>query len=136
VVGGHRSVGDAGRPVRSDIHRGPPAAAVQYRDVVGHVHRNFAQDPHRLVDGPADLKHVADGERDAEALADLRPASERQRDGEPGVVDSVQQPPQAVEHAEYPAAGVGRLGHHPVEQAVVPVIVADPRWPAVQDGRL
>jgi hypothetical protein len=51
---------------------------VQRRNVVGHVHRNSAQDLHRLVDGPADLEHVADDERDTEALADLGPASERQ----------------------------------------------------------
>ena len=36
-----------------------------------------AQHPYGLVNGPADLEHVADYQRDAEALTDLWPPPER-----------------------------------------------------------
>ena len=55
---------------------------------------------------------------------------------QPAVVHPVQQSPQAVQHAEHPAAGVRGAGHHRVEQAVVPVVVADQRRAARQDRRL
>src|SRR5690348_10980476 len=135
-VGGHRPAGGAGRAVRGQVHRGPAAAAVEHGDVVRHVHRDPAQRLHRFVRGRAGLEHVPDHQRDPEALAGLRPSAEGQRDGQPGVVDPVQQAPQAVEHAEYPAAAPGRPGHHGVEQPVVPVVVPDQGGAAGQDGCL
>jgi NitT/TauT family transport system substrate-binding protein len=66
----------------------------------------------------------------------LRPAAEGQRESQAGVVDAIQQPPQTVEHAQHPPAGVGRPGHDAIEQAVVPVVVADQRRAAIKDCRL
>jgi hypothetical protein len=124
LVATARAVMPVGRS-GSQVRRGPPVGTIHRGDVVGHVDRYPVQHPHGLVGGPADFQHVADHQRDAEPLANLRSAPERQRDREPGVIDSVQQPPQAVEHAQNPAAaGVRSPGHDPVEQAVIPVVVA------------
>ena len=111
-----------GRPVRRQVRRGPCAFPVQRCDVVGHVDRNPAQRPHGLPGIPAGLQHVADHQRDPEALADLRSAAEGQGDRKAGVVDPVQQPPQAVEHAEH-ARPVTTSWPPRRRQPIVPVIV-------------
>ena len=114
----------------------PAGRPVQRGDVVGHVDGDTAQYPHGLLGGLARLQHVADHQRDAEALADLRPAAEGERDGQASVVDPVEQPPQAVEHAKHPPAGVRRPGHHRVEEPEIPVVVADQGGTAGQHRRL
>ena len=54
----------------------------------------------------------------------------------PASLNSVEQPPQAVEHAEHPSAAVCRPGHHRVEEPEIPVVVADQPGAAGQHRRL
>jgi hypothetical protein len=89
----------------------------------------------RLGDGVAGLQHVTDDERDREAVADVAAAAERERDRQPGVVDAVEQPPQAVAHPDH--AAVAPLGQvdDPLEPVDRVVVVAHQHRPALARPR-
>lgn len=70
VIGGHSPAGGVGRAVWSQVHRGPPAVAVEHGDVIRHVHRDPAQhldgiflgEPQRLSGGRVEAEPVAEPE--------------------------------------------------------------------------
>ena len=124
VVGRGGDVAELGRAAGADVGGQVGAGAVEQGEVLGGVHGDRGERLARLVDVAADLEQVAHDDRDAEAVADVAAPAEGERDGEAGVVDPVEQAPQAVAHPEHPAAGPLGQVHEPLEARDRVVVVA------------
>ena len=127
VVRRGRERAELRRPARADVRGQVLAGAVQQRQVLRRVHRDPVERRARLRDRVAGLEHVADHQRDREAVADVAAAAERQRDREAGVVDPVEQAPEAVAHADHAPPAPARQVDDPLQPLRGIVVVAHQR---------
>ena len=99
--------------------------AIEDREVLRRVHRDAGERRLRLGHRRARLQHVAHDDRDAEAVADVAPPAEGERDREAVGVDAVEQPPEAVAHADHAPARPRGRGDHALQPRGRVVVVAD-----------
>ena len=125
VVGRRVQLTHLGSFFRRDEDGRVIARPVNQSDVVGLRNWNPPKCADRLLDGGARLQDIAQHNGDSEAFADIWAATERERDRQPVLVHSVQQSPEHVAGAEYPAApGVVSGRNHGFEEHRVVVVVA------------
>jgi hypothetical protein len=136
VVGRHRHGEDLGVTVGAEPDGGEVARPIEHRDVLRGVDRDPREHPAGLRDGLTDLEHVAHHQGDAEAVADRRTPAEGERGRQPGVVDPVEQPPQAVAHPDHPAPLPLGAEDHTLEPGRRVVVVAHEQRAAARPHRL
>ena len=122
--------------VGSDVRGDRVTLAVDDREVVGRLHRQPREHRDGVLGRRAQLEQVADDERHREAGAGGAPPAERERHAQPGVVDPVEQPPQAVAHAEHRAAGQLGPADHALQQLRIEVVVAHEQRLVAGEDRL
>ena len=128
VIGVDSGLADFRGAVRKKLDEGVIASPVEDQDVVRHVGGDAAQDPHGFGGVAGDLKDIAENQRDAEAVACLFAASEGERDGEAVFIDTVDQAPEAIAHADDPGSEPLGVEDDAFGEVGAVVVVSDQEW--------